>query len=278
LVNEDERSLRAMTELDGMTALVTGGTSGIGRAAAEVMLSRGVAVAVCGVGDGVAEAARELTAAYGEKSVRVATVDVTKSEELRHWVEESAAHFGGLDAVVTAAGVQTYGSAMDTPEQVWDRTQEVNVKGTFLTVKHAMPHLRRRGGGAIVAVSSVQAFICQAGVAAYSASKGALNALIRTVAIDEARHGIRANAVCPASVDTPMLRASARSFSDGTEQGEQALIDEWGAMHPLGRVARPREVGEVIAFLAGPRASFVTGVSLPVDGGLLSSVAVSLPG
>lgn len=267
-----------MAELDGMVALVAGGTSGIGYAAADVLLSGGAAVAVCGLEDAqVRTAERQFSTTYGEDRVQARTVDVTEEDEVDRWVDQATSRFGGLDAVITAAGVQTYGTAADTDAEDFDRTLRVNVKGTYLVIKHAVPHLRRRGGGAVVAVSSVQAFVTQSGVAAYTASKGGVNALIRSVAIDEARHNIRANTVCPASVDTPMLRASARRFSDGTDAGEQALIEQWGALHPLGRVAQPGEVAEAIAFLAGKRASFVTGISMPVDGGLLANAAVALP-
>ena len=126
-------------------------------------------------------------------------------------------------------------------------------------------------------VSSVQALATQTDVAAYTATKGALNALARSMAIDEAAHGVRVNAVCPGSVDTPMLRHSAGLFSDGTPDGIELTVAGWGRSHPLGRVAQPSEVAEVICFLASPRASFVTGEDIRVDGGLLAGLAVALP-
>ncbi|WP_394834274.1 SDR family oxidoreductase [Pendulispora rubella] len=266
-----------MAEFDGKVALVSGGMSGIGRATVDLLLDRGASVALCGIDPRETErVAAELAGKAGTRAL-ARTADVTQESEVADLIAATVERFGRLDAVVMAAGVQTYGTAADTAAADWERTFAVNVTGAFLVVKHALPHLRASGRGAIVAVSSVQAFVCQSAVAAYSATKGAINAFIRTVALDEARHGVRANTVCPGSVDTPMLRASARRFSDGSPQGEQAMITQWGSAHPLGRIARPSEVAEVIAFLASERASFVTGTSLPVDGGLLCTVGVALP-
>ncbi|GGF99986.1 short-chain dehydrogenase [Rhodococcoides trifolii] len=266
-----------MAEMVNKVALVVGGTSGIGRASAEALLAAGASVAVCGVGDDVTRSCVEsLEVAYGADRVHGSTVDVTDEVGLSTFVNQSADHFGGLDVLVCAAGIQTYGSAADTDLAAWKRTFDVNLTGAFLAVKYAVPHLRSRRGGSIVLVSSVQGFACQSDVAAYSTSKAALNALVRSIAVDEAVHGIRANAVCPASVDTPMLRASARQFSDGTDAGEQAVVDQWGAAHPLGRVARASEIGDAVAYLASERSSFITGISLPVDGGLTARLAVSL--
>jgi NAD(P)-dependent dehydrogenase (short-subunit alcohol dehydrogenase family) len=264
-----------MSELDGKVALLIGATSGIGLAAAERLSALGATVIAAGLEDQV-DGVRSDWASRGVSGT-VESVDVRDEDSVSALVERVAAANGGIDILVTAAGIQRYGSAIETSSAVWDEVFEVNVRGAFYAIKHVLPHQRARGGGSIVVVSSVQAFVTQTGVAAYTASKGALNALVRSVAVDEAAHGIRANAVCPGSVDTPMLRASARKFSDGTAAGEQSTIDSWGGMHPLGRVAQPGEVADVIAFLAGPRSSFVTGAAIPVDGGLLASVPVVLP-
>lgn len=260
----------------GKVALVTGSSSGIGYAAAAALLADGVSVMVSGVDAAeVAAAVRILGAGGAVVAGRAA--DVTSEDEIAELVAATVSEFGGIDILVTAAGIQRYGTAAETTAAQWNEVLGVNLTGTFLAVKHVLPEMRRRGGGAVVIVSSVQGFGTQTSVAAYSTSKGALNALTRSIAVDEAPHGIRANAVCPASVDTPMLRAAARDFSDGSPEAEQEVIEGWGRMHPLGRVGQPSEIGAVIAFLASDRASFVTGISMPVDGGLLAGLAVALP-
>lgn len=262
-------------EFDGRVALVTGGSGGIGLASAELLLRRGARVMISGTPRDVPPALDRL-APYGDRVAGLAA-DLGDESAVSGLVAATVDRFGALDVLVAAAGIQRYGTAAETTAAEWDLVLSVNLRGAFFAVRESLPHLRSKGDGTIVLVSSVQAFVTQSGVAAYTASKGALNALTRSIAIDEAGHGVRANVVCPGSVDTPMLRASARSFSDGTDAGEQQLIDSWGRGHPLGRVARPDEVAEAVCFLASSRSSFITGIALPVDGGLLAQVAVVLP-
>ncbi len=265
-----------MNDHTGSVALVTGGSSGIGRAVAELLAARGAQVAVNSAdADQAGAVVAAITAAGGTAIAAVA--DVRDAAAMSRVVDETIRSFGSLDTLITSAGIQRYGTATDTDEAVWDEVFAVNVKGVFLAARAALPRLRRSPRGAVVVVSSVQAYVAQSRVVAYSASKGALNALVRAMAIDEAQYGVRVNTVCPGSVDTPMLRSSARMFSDGTEAGTQRTVDDWGRSHPLGRVARPSEVAEVAAFLASPRASFITGEDVRVDGGLLATVAVAIP-
>jgi NAD(P)-dependent dehydrogenase (short-subunit alcohol dehydrogenase family) len=263
-------------ELAGRVAFVTGGSQGIGRAIVEVLAANGAAVGVCGLEvDRVDETVAAVGAVGGQAFAVPA--DVTDGASVDRAVEATAQRFGRLDVLVTSAGIQRYGNVVDTDEATWDQVIAVNLKGVYLVAKAALPHLRASGHGSVVVISSVQGHVAQTGVAAYAASKGALEMLVRSMAVDEAVHGVRVNAVCPGSVDTPMLRASARRFSNGTDAGEQALVEQWGRSHPVGRVARPDEIAEVVAFLVSDRASFVTGEDIRVDGGLLSTLAAALP-
>jgi NAD(P)-dependent dehydrogenase (short-subunit alcohol dehydrogenase family) len=263
-----------VAELDGKVAVVTGGSLGIGRATARRLAQEGAAVVLCGHDESsVEEALAELRGAGLEVDGRRA--DVTSSAEMDGLVRLAAERYGGVDILVNSAGIQRYGTVVDTSEELWDEVLAVNLKGMFLAAKRCVPEMRRRGGGAIVNVASVQALAVQTGVAAYAASKGGVVALTKAIAVDHAADNIRCNAVCPGSVDTPMLRSAADLFKG--ESSDDELIRSWGRSHPLGRVARPEEVAEVIAFLAGDRASFVTGAELNVDGGLLAQIPVVLP-
>lgn len=243
-------------ELRGKVALVTGAAAGIGRAAADAISARGATVVLVDVHD-------PPPLATGPSQALVA--DVTDVGAVAAAVDATVAGHGRLDILVNAAGIQRYGDVVDTPAEVWDEVIATNLTSVFHTTKHAMPHLTATGQGAVVNVASVQAFVSQRGVAAYAASKGGLVALTNALAVDHAPT-VRANVVAPGSVDTPMLRTAAAGLSDDVE----GLVGEWGMLHPMERVATAAEVGEVIAFLAGPGASFITGTCVRVDGGMLS--------
>ncbi len=233
-------------------AIVTGAASGIGKATAELLRSGGAKV--FGL-----DARRS-----DDGSMRSWVVDVSSFEDVRKVADEIAAEHGGIDIVVASAGIQAYGTAVTTTAAEWDRVLEVNVRGVWNVSRAAIPHMRGPNGS-IVIVSSVQALATQPNVFAYTISKHALIGLARSMAVDFARDGIRTNVVCPGTVDTPMLAASAEM-----DQEPASVYESCAQMHPLGRIARPKEIAEVISFLASERASFVTGAVWTVDGGLLA--------
>ncbi len=259
-------------EFEGRVAIVTGGAAGIGRATAERLAVGGAAVVIGDIGEGLAQAGRELRQAG--LAVHARQADVRLSADLEALARFAADACGGVDILVCSAGIQRYGTVVDTTEELWDEVLAVNLKGPYLAAHHAIPLMRARGGGAIVNVASVQGLATQPKVAAYTASKGGVLALTRSMAIDHAAERIRVNAVCPGSVDTPMLRWAADLFRG--DQSQESQLAEWGRSHPLGRIGKPEEVAELIAFLASDRASFITGAQVVVDGGLLAGVAVTL--
>ncbi len=260
---------------EGKVALVTGGSQGIGRGIAETLAAQGASVVVHGITQDYVDETVALIESAGGTAVG-AFGRIEHEETSRDAVGLALEAFGRLDHLVTAAGIQRYGDAVSTTVETWDEVFAVNVRGVFLAARAALPHIRERAG-TVTVISSVQGTATQDAVAAYTASKGALNALTRAMAVDEAAFGVRVNSVAPGSVDTPLLRTAAAGWSDGTPQGIEQVIAEWGTAHPLGRVADPLEVGAAVAFLASDAASFVTGAELRVDGGLLARLAAPLP-
>jgi NAD(P)-dependent dehydrogenase (short-subunit alcohol dehydrogenase family) len=258
-----------MTALAGKAALVTGAGSGIGAAAARELAAQGARVAALDVDLAAAQAVADAIGAAGGEAAAFAC-DVRRANACEQAVAAVADRFAGLDIAVNSAGVIRYGRVDELSEEDWDFQIDTNLRGVFLIARHAIPLMRARGGGAIVNVASTQAFASQELVPAYTASKGAVVALTRTMALDHARDAIRVNAVAPGSVDTAMLRYAADVFSP---TDPSAAIEGWGASHPIGRVIRPEEVARVIAFLAGDAASAVTGATYLVDGGATAKLS-----
>ena len=245
-------------EFQDRVALVTGAASGIGRAIALAFAAQGARVAVCDVN---AAGAEEAAAGMGGRGLAVA-MDVTDAASVRAGVGRAVEAFAGIDVLVNAAGWDRIMPFVKTDEAHWDRVIGVNYRG-LLAVTHAvLPHLIERGGGTVVNVASEAGRAGSSGEAVYSGTKGAVIAFTRALAREVARYGIRVNAVAPGLTDTPLLQGM---IADGNEK----LIDAIVAATPLRRLARPEEVAEAVLFLASERASFTTGETLSVGGGLV---------
>ena len=253
----------------GKVAIVSGGAHGIGEAAVLAFAREGYRVALADVdtdaGVRVAQRSRSMAG-----QIIFIPADISRASDAQDVVQQTIAAFGGVDVLFNNAGIQppdSYKNAEDLTEEVWDRVMDVNVKGCFLLCKYAIPEMRKRGGGVIVNNASVQGLQSQKLVPAYAASKGAVLSLTRNLALDYAEENIRVVAVCPGSVDTPMLRATAALNSP---DHSDAVLSEWGRKHPLGRIGRPEEIAEVVVFLASDKASFITGEYVCIDGGLMA--------
>ena len=241
-------------------ALITGGNRGIGLATAKLFAKEGAQVMLLGRDQVKGEQEAGLI-----PSAKFIQGDVTKADDCLRAVDESIKLFDGLDVLVNCAGIVYRNRTVEeTTEDEWDATFDVNVKGTFLMCKYAMPALRERKGS-IVNLSSYVGMVGFRGASAYAASKAAIINLTRSMALDHAREGVRVNAVCPGSVDTEMIHAAWKNFGD-----EEEAKRLWAEKHPLGRIAQPEEIARTILFLAGDDASFITGTALAVDGGILA--------
>lgn len=260
----------ADSDFTGKVALVTG-TTGIGRAVAVRLAEGGASVVACGIDVG---ANKEL-AAYAvthDLSITTMRADVSIERDVEAAVAEAIDQFDGLDIIVNAAAVHPYGTVLDTDWASIMQCMAVNVGGVCLTGRFGIPEMIKRGGGAIVNLSSAQGHACQQGVAAYVASKGAIHALTRAMALDHAGVGVRVNSVSPGSIRTPILELAARKL--GADLPEDEVFARFGAAHPIGRIGQPEEVADLVAFLCSDRAGFITGSDYAIDGGLTAGLAV----
>jgi NAD(P)-dependent dehydrogenase (short-subunit alcohol dehydrogenase family) len=228
--------------------VVTGGASGIGAATVRLLADAGAAVAVV-----------DRAAAPADPGVQVEIIraDVADTESVDAAIAAAADRLGGIDALITAAGITSRGTIEETAPDDWDRVFAVNVRGTYMCARAAMPYLRDGRDAAIVTVASQLALVANAGNAAYCASKGAVLQLTRAMAIDALPHGIRVNCVCPGATRTPLTAAHYSAAADRSDQERQLL----------GRLIEPEEIAQAIAYLASPDARATVGAILIVDGG-----------
>ncbi|MFL6281945.1 MAG: glucose 1-dehydrogenase [Pyrinomonadaceae bacterium] len=253
-------------ELDGRVALVTGATSGIGRATAQRFASEGARIALVGRdAETLAEVAGHVRDAGGE-ALEV-SADVMSEAHARRAVEETVEHFGGLDVLVNAAGIISNGTVENTPLADWDAMMNVNLRSVFHLMQLAVSHLERRPGN-VVNVSSVTGLRAFPGVLAYCVSKAGVDQLTRCAALELAAKGIRVNAVNPGVVVTNIHRRGGMA-----DEAYAAFLEHSKKTHPLGRVGAAEEVAELILFLASDRAAWITGATHSIDGGRAQTCA-----
>ena len=257
-----------MAAFDGRSVIVTGGAKGIGRAICAAFAREGARV-LCADVDTDAGGAVEAAASGSAGEVRFRRADVALADDCEDLARFAVEEWGGIDVVCNNVGVQpiaSYRPAHELSEEQWDRILDVNLKSCFLMTRVCVPPMIAAGGGVIINTASVQGLQSARGVSAYAASKGGILSLTRQLALDYAEHDIRVLAVNPGTIDTPLVdEAVAAAGGD-----ETAMRADMAAAHPLGRIGRPEEIAEAVLFLASDRASFMTGESVCVDGGMMA--------
>jgi len=253
--------------LKGKTALITGGSRGLGRAISVLFAGEGAKVGVNyrARKDKADEVVTTITEAGGE-AVAV-QADVSRAEEVQHMVQTVVDRFGGMDILVNNAGITFYKRLLDHEEDDWDRVLDVNLKSAFLCCKYAIPHMIERGGGVIINVGSGHAFATQPECTSYAASKAGLNGFTRSLALEHAVDGIRANCLVPGAFWTDMAKNAVRRL--GREEEILPVINE---KLPLRRQGEPEEFAEAALFLAADSGSYTTGQVYVIDGGLLAQM------
>ncbi|MFM1549108.1 MAG: SDR family NAD(P)-dependent oxidoreductase [Lentisphaeria bacterium] len=243
--------------LDGKVAIITGAASGLGRASAQLFAEHGASVVIA---DRDTAGGQETVAQIRDTGGQAEFIetDVAVADDADAMVTKAVTCFGKLDILFNNAGIAIRKPVADLSEDEWDRCIDTNLKGVFLGSKSAIPEMIRSGGGSIINTASIYGVVGGRTRAAYSASKGGIVNLTRSMALDYASQNIRVNCICPGFVETPLLKKIL-----GTEEEFQALVD----MHPMGRLGRPIETAYAAVYLASDEAAFTTGIALPVDGG-----------
>jgi NAD(P)-dependent dehydrogenase (short-subunit alcohol dehydrogenase family) len=251
--------------LEGKTVVITGAASGQGRAGAILFAREGANLALCDIDEGGLEETAKLAAGEASVEVLAKRCDMADTRDVEKFVAAVAGRFGAIDVIYNNAGVMLRRSIEDTTEEDWDRVHDINVKGPFFLVKHALPALLKSSSAVVINVSSISGLLPpREGNTAYCSSKGAVMAVTRAMARDLAPHGIRVNCLVPGPIDTPM---PAGAFEKLSEEQRPAARAAAVSRNMIKRFGTAEEVAAVAVFLASPGASYMTGAMIPVDGG-----------
>jgi len=253
--------MNAMADLSGKVAIISGASSGIGRATARLFARAGASLALVGRDGARLEAAAEACRSLGSPRVEEIEGDLTADDAPADIIERVLANLKRLDILVNAAGIIGSGPAAETSDEAFDLMMDINVRSLFRLTRAAIPHLEKTGGN-IVNVSSVAGLRPYPGLLAYCASKAAVDQITRCLSLELGPRGVRVNAVNPGVVVTNLHRAGGMN-----EEAYQAFLERCGETHPLGRVGQPEEVADLILFLASPKAAWITGTTMSIDGG-----------
>jgi NAD(P)-dependent dehydrogenase (short-subunit alcohol dehydrogenase family) len=244
-------------QLRDKVTIVTGASSGIGRASAIIFAHNGAKVVVADIDEEGGRRTVESIEKEGGRAIFVKT-DVSTASDAKRCVESAVREFGRLDSLFNNAGFNPVGTVVDTPEELWDRVLDVNLKGMFLMCKFAIPEMKKVGRGSIVCTASVDGVLAIPNEAAYIASKGGIISLVKAMALDHARDNIRVNCVLPGAIRTPLYEKFMKENENFEDQADQ---------HAMQRIGEPEEIGQVVMFLLSDVPTFVTGAIIPVDGG-----------
>ncbi|HYP20415.1 MAG TPA: SDR family oxidoreductase [Chloroflexia bacterium] len=249
-------------KLKDRVAVITGAGSGIGQAMALLFAREGARILAADINAEAAQATADAVVAEGG-TCRSFAVDVVQPEQVRAMIEQAVSAYGRIDILCNNAGIGSTTSVVECEPEDWDRVMAVNVKSVYLGCKYAVPHMLAQGSGVIVNTASVAGMVGLVKRASYSASKGAVIALTRQVAIEYVEQGIRVNCLCPGTVDSPWV-GRLLDQADDPAAARQALV----ARQPIGRLGNPEEIAAAALYLASDDAAFITGTGLVIDGGL----------
>lgn len=254
--------------LKDKVSIVTGAGQGIGKCIGQKLGQHGSKIVIVDVNEEAGEKALDGLVSEGIEAIFVKT-DVSNEQGVKEMTQAATQQFGGVDILVNNAAVNIHKSVVDTTLEEWQKVINVNLQGTFLCSKYVIPEISKRGGGAIVNIASWHAYKTITRLAAYAASKGGITALTRQMALDFGPYNIRVNAVCPSTVDTPMLHKTFASLSLDPEEAYKQSLE----FQPLGRIGTAEDIANACLFLVSDEASYISGHSLMVDGAAFVKIA-----